>query len=627
MRNLYLLVFLLFCSFNLFSQINSNDTIADRNVHADQHSPDSADIKFFMFSTNANYTLYELNRSLTDFEDYQQLQFKNRFYQNNGNIGSATTSLIFPTFLNPDFSYKNNVFGIWQLSTDSIKIYPNKSSYSEAKYVLGSAREQSLDFNIHTRIGNGIYTGAFLRYRNIYGLYNNQRTYYPGGHIYFTFFPNNINYGAIVSYLNDKYLAFENGGIAQPEQFFNNTETNRSTLITNLGSAENHGKTTQIRLQQFYKFFKNTNDTVSNRKLFFKIAHTFDYQSNSNKYSDKSRNIDFYPQSWSDTTYYFDTTNIRTVRNILSINNIDTSNNGNKIFTYDLGITHSFNKLSKPNIEKKLFSDFKPELKINFLLLKHYNLNFIGSYGIGNTTNKNYIINLNANRYFSNSDIYVAVNADVSSTMPNYFYLCNETPFETWNNDFKAIAFNKFGIQFYWKNLRAEFYNANIKNYVYLNEEIKSVQHSDLISAYVFSLNKLFKINKFNIDITSILQHNNDSIINLPAFMGKVKLMYQNSLFKKALHFQVGLACTYHTNWKPQAYSPAYALFYRQNNYTAGNYPYIDFFLNLGIKRARIFFKYENLGSFLLENNYLMTPYYPLPDAGFKLGVSWMFFD
>lgn len=109
--------------------------------------------------------------------------------------------------------------------------------------------------------------------------------------------------------------------------------------------------------------------------------------------------------------------------------------------------------------------------------------------------------------------------------------------------------------------------------------------------------------------------------------MGKVKLMYQNSLFKKALYFQVGLACTYHTNWKPLAYCPAYALFYKQNQYTVGNYPYMDFFLNLGIKRARIFFKYENLGSLLLENKYLMTPYYPLPDAGFKLGVSWMFFD
>ncbi|MGB4654742.1 MAG: putative porin [Bacteroidales bacterium] len=627
MRNLYLLLFLLFCSFNLFSQISSNDTIAGRSAHTDQHSPDSADIKFFIFSTDANYTLYELNRSLTNFEYYQQLQFKNSFYQYNGNIGSATTSLIFPTFFNPDFSYKNNVFGIWQLSTDSIKIYPNKSPYSEAKYVLGSAKEQSIDFNIHTRLGNGIYTGAFLRYRNIYGLYNNQRTYYPGGHIYLTFFPNNINYGAIVSYLNDKYIAFENGGIAHPEQFFDNTESNRSTFITNLNSAENQGKTIQVRLQQFYNFFKNTNDTTNNRKLILKIAHTFDYQSNSSKYSDKSHNMGFYPQHWLDTTFLFDSINIRTIRNILSINNFDTSCTNNKIFTYDFSITHNFNKLGKPGVEKKLFSDFKPELKINLLLLKHYNLKFIGSYGIGNTTDKNYTIKLNANRYFTNSDIYVAAIADLSSTMPHYFYLCNETAFDTWNNDFKPIDFNKFGIRFFWRNLRAEFYNANIKNYVYLDEEIKPVQHSDLISAYVFSLNKQFRINKFNIDITSILQHSSDSIINLPAFMGKVKLMYQNSLFKKALYFQVGLACTYHTNWKPLAYCPAYALFYKQNQYTAGNYPYMDFFLNLGIKRARIFFKYENLGSLLLENKYLMTPYYPLPDAGFKLGVSWMFFD
>jgi hypothetical protein len=124
------------------------------------------------------------------------------------------------------------------------------------------------------------------------------------------------------------------------------------------------------------------------------------------------------------------------------------------------------------------------------------------------------------------------------------------------------------------------------------------------------------------------LQHiTPDSILQLPAIIGRLTLCYDVELFKKALHAQAGISGTYHSQWYQDAYMPAIRSFYKQRNYISGNYPYLDVFVNLNIKRARIFVKYEHFNAGLIGYNYIMVPDYPQADAAFKFGISWLFFD
>ena len=88
-----------------------------------------------------------------------------------------------------------------------------------------------------------------------------------------------------------------------------------------------------------------------------------------------------------------------------------------------------------------------------------------------------------------------------------------------------------------------------------------------------------------------------DSVLQLPAFSGKLTLCYDVVLFKKALHAQIGISGTYHTKWYQDAYMPALRAFYRQDEVISGNYPYLDAFVNLNIKRARIFVEYEHFNA------------------------------
>ena len=59
----------------------------------------------------------------------------------------------------------------------------------------------------------------------------------------------------------------------------------------------------------------------------------------------------------------------------------------------------------------------------------------------------------------------------------------------------------------------------------------------------------------------------------------------------------------------------------------AANYPYLDAFVNIRIKRARLFLKLEHANSYFMGYNYFMIPHYPMADMALKFGVSWKFYD
>ena len=74
---------------------------------------------------------------------------------------------------------------------------------------------------------------------------------------------------------------------------------------------------------------------------------------------------------------------------------------------------------------------------------------------------------------------------------------------------------------------------------------------------------------------------------------------------------------------------PATGVFYLQNEYEVGGYPFLDVFLAFKIARTRIFVSYNNLlsGGEFLGNNYFTTYRYPMKPRHFRLGLVWTFYD
>ena len=77
-------------------------------------------------------------------------------------------------------------------------------------------------------------------------------------------------------------------------------------------------------------------------------------------------------------------------------------------------------------------------------------------------------------------------------------------------------------------------------------------------------------------------------------------------------------------------YAPAIGQFYLQNpdtRYKIGGYPLINGYINLHLKRTRIFVQMYNLLQRTGEKSYFLAPHYPLNPRILKVGLSWNFFD
>lgn len=112
-------------------------------------------------------------------------------------------------------------------------------------------------------------------------------------------------------------------------------------------------------------------------------------------------------------------------------------------------------------------------------------------------------------------------------------------------------------------------------------------------------------------------------------------IYYVDTLYNSNLDLKTGFNFYYSDNLEYRAYDfqkMRSASYYLQNdnfnkfqNYLSGNNPIrLDFFLAGRIQdSATFYFVYENL----LGNNYFIVPYYPMPEGGMRIGISWDFLD
>lgn len=605
--------------------------VSESAKHKEAHGPDSAFITYSRIDESATLAKFVINRELDFFEEYRVTNNFNDFYLQLGNNGLATSRLTLPFENSFGWRFRKDVFSVYRLNPDSVKIYNSATPYANAHYIIGAAREQLLNFEINTKLGNGIHTGVHLRYLNAPGKYKRQHAHYPGGSFFATFMPDNLNYGAILVFVQDKGSIAENGGIQNVDAFLNNTESNRKTYLINLENADNISTAQNIVFQHFYKFGKRnivndttTTDNSTNYKA--KLVHTFKYRKEKSHFIDKSSNFEFYPQIFSDSLNIFDTVFVQTIDNSIAFTNFNDSENKPN-FQYHFGVQNSLNLLF--NGEEILnFNDFITNVKLKYFISKSANVSFSGKYILGKYNNNDFFTSVDFLHNFENHT-YINTGLTVAKTHTDYFNSNLYNSVFRWNNDFSPISnynvFIKYGKV---DNLSISTKYSYIGNYVYLSKNITPVQHSNVINYGSIEFLKNFTLRHWKLSLNLITQKTfPDTVISLPVFLGKARLVYDRILFNKSLHAQIGATLTYHTKWKPVSYMPALKDFYIQDEFSAGNYPYVDLFVNFAIKRVRIFLKYSHINSYFSGYNYIMSPKYPLEDGGFNFGISWMFFD
>ncbi len=199
-----------------------------------------------------------------------------------------------------------------------------------------------------------------------------------------------------------------------------------------------------------------------------------------------------------------------------------------------------------------------------------------------------------------------------------------------WDKSFKQekLVNIEVGLKIPTRRLKLSWESKVFTDYMYWNSEALPDQTSEVISAFQVTLKKDFTFGPLHSDNKLAYQFtSNQAYLPLPEFSGYSSTYFNFYLAKRVLQIQAGVDARYHTEYYTPGYMPATGQFYNQNLIKVGNYPFLDAFVNIHLKRARIFIKLDHFNQSLMDRNYFLTLGYPHAPMRVKWGVSWNFYN
>ncbi|HEU5146811.1 MAG TPA: putative porin [Chryseosolibacter sp.] len=130
-----------------------------------------------------------------------------------------------------------------------------------------------------------------------------------------------------------------------------------------------------------------------------------------------------------------------------------------------------------------------------------------------------------------------------------------------------------------------------------------------------------------NRTIYTLFIENADDAIRIPDLFVNAQLSYANIFFNGNLDMHAGVDVHWKSAYYALGYDPAIQQYYTQDEFESPAYPLVDLFFSAKIKRARVFFKYNNFLQAFQDTGYMPTPYYPGQRNIFDFGFDWSFYD
>ena len=230
---------------------------------------------------------------------------------------------------------------------------------------------------------------------------------------------------------------------------------------------------------------------------------------------------------------------------------------------------------------------------------------------------------------FGDSLASLHLKGHIENLVPDYFQEEFYSKRIRWNEDLKMEQRMTVsgGLKIPRRKMKLNANYAIINNYIYNNTDgIPSQFGGQLLVLSVYA-DKDFALRNFHFRTRLLWQTpSNTDIIHLPEFSVFGSTWYK-FVISKVLFTQIGVDVRYNTAYYADAYHPSTGLFYLQNDEKTGNFPYIDAYANLRLKRTRIFFKMMNVGTEFINKEYYTTPGYPMNRMTFRMGVAWAFYD
>jgi hypothetical protein len=465
------------------------------------------------------------------------------------------------------------------------------------------------------------------------------------------------------SYRGDRYKAYfaaginnmttkENGGIEDASQLESMDPTNVAVKLGSLDKAQSLLKNRNLMLVQRYSVggkqlaakdsLKPANS--GSARLSGTFSHIFILDGNRRTYSDDDPLSGFYTSVYADSTQTFDSLYARSIKNTIRF---DFTTDETRKFRLGggVGIRNELFRYSQivPTHDTLLADTSVWHKHNNVLIGKLYNN--IGDKFYWMTTGELFLSgyrfgDFNLNGVISKSFAWKKgmaawkINGSIANRQPSFWYERWGSNHFEWHNNLSKEFRIDLGTSFSYpaRNMELRFNYAIIENYTDFDTLALPSQHTGGLSVASLFAKKDLRAWKFHLSTDLLVQKSsNNEILDLPLATVRATGYFEHLFnFKKTngqLNTQIGAEVLYHTPYYPYAYMPATGRFYRQDQVQTGNYPFINVFLNLKLRRTRIFVMFDHINSGFMGYDYYMVPTYPMNIRTLRYGLAWTFYD
>lgn len=438
----------------------------------------------------------------------------------------------------------------------------------------------------------------------------------------------------------------ENGGIQNLEDFTNeDVAGGLDGIAVNLNGAKTEFDSRRFHLGASYALFKSVNKQDSTTYFPIRLKNKFSYEKQKYAYenssgSDTAQNDAFF------NSPTISGANRRNQKNFESTKNTTTAEfKWGKKLNVEAGIVFENLKLYAneglqdglinipQGVEDNLIGligkfDFDWNQKIKLTA----NAQLSSGNFFGNTYHVDAVLSTQPIKGYKVSGGLLA-----QSTYPSLNLVYNQSFYENYNffnqnfsNQNTQKIFGKIESDQYKTSIEAAAYN--IDNYTYLDANSRPKQLGETLNLFKFRVNNHLQYQFFHLNTTLQYQQvtNQEEALPLPDYLGRLTLYYQNHAFNHAAQVQIGANLNYFGKFKSREFFPILNEFQLQeqngNEQEIGNFPLLDFFINMKVKRMRIYLRADHIFGAFGKNNYFSTPQTPFRDFKVQFGIHWFLF-
>ena len=575
---------------------------------------------YFDNQSDLDLNIQPLDTSLNVFQRYDPTLKGYDIFVVNANIGMPHKTLFYKNIFSTPFTLGERYQSQYFYNSSNVPYYKLKVPYSEINYVTGSKEENYLNFTLGNQISKGLYFGVDLNVESGKGTFLNQRVANNHYRAVMITSSRDERYNLKFNFIHNRMKWGENGGLVNDAYYEDTTRLDRRILSVNLQNAANEIGSNLFSLNQSYLF----NDSTHNRGGF---VLDLDYSNKYRNYTDFDDVSNYYQNSFIDSTLSFDSTNTKRFNVFFGWSRKADSLG----ISYNAGIQSSYNE----------YFTGKDFFAFNYIIPKA-KIKYEGSDLIINAKASYYI--LQSANSFSYNNNRIDFSADITEKYGKFLIMKVEGDYYSGETEFMNLIY--YSNHFIWKNNFSKQNNfsinsvvdykgfqvsvkwLSINNYVYYSDSVLPVQNIGNINVTSLAFAKEFRLKNFGANLMALYQDvDNESVLRLPKYTARASLFFTFPMFKGALSVHPGFDFTYLSAYYADGYNPAAMVFFIQNERKIDAQIYTDLFVNFKIKRARVFLMYKNINMLFGSYNYFMMLHYPQQDPGFKIGLSWRFYD